>query len=74
MEGRSGGGSRKAAWVRAGRLLSDSGVPPSYPMGQRWPQGQRVLGLLEGRIISFIHVSYYVPGIHLGAGDSHDDA
>lgn len=32
MEGRSGGGNRKAPWLRAGRLLSDSGVPSGYPV------------------------------------------
>lgn len=32
---------------------------------QRWSRGQRVLGLLEGSAISFIHLSCYVPGFTL---------
>lgn len=33
MEGGYGGRSRKCAELKAGRLFSDSGIPPRYPVG-----------------------------------------
>lgn len=57
MEGGYGGRSRKGPGLRAGDCSLTLGFLQVTLWAQRWPWGQRVLGLLgKGRVISFIHL------------------